>query len=198
MRQILSQRRMVRSFDATPVDEEWLRNTCAESLRSPTAGNSAGVRMTIIPREVVTEYFSVATDEHWRTTARRAAGLMRCGAVVLVTSRPSDYTARYAEADKSTSGLDVLDNWPVPYWHTDAAMATMSLLLLIEEAGLRATIWGNFRHDEEVLRWANIENEALFCSVLVGRPDGQDVESASLKRDVPSREERVRTLKPTL
>jgi len=197
VRDALRQRRMVRSFDATPVDETWLRDTCAEALRSPTAGNTAGVRMAIVPSEHVGAYFTVATDEQWRENARRAPGLMRCGAVVLVTSRPSDYTARYGEEDKAASGLDDEDNWTVPYWHADAAMATMSLLLLIEEAGLKATIWGNFRHEDEVLRWAGLVDEALFCTVLLGTPDGNDVTSASLQRDVLPREQRVRVVRPT-
>ena len=49
---------------------------------------------------------------------------------------PQDYLARYGETDKTGSGLDRADGWPVPYWHTDAAMATMALLLLVEESGL--------------------------------------------------------------
>jgi len=32
-------------------------------------------------------------------------------------------------------------------------MATMALLLLIEESGWQAALWGNFRHEEEILRW---------------------------------------------
>jgi hypothetical protein len=65
-----------------------------------------------------------------------------------VTSRRGEYVARYAEADKRSSGLDDESNWPIPYWHTDAAMATMALLLLlIEESGWQAALWGNFRHE---------------------------------------------------
>ena len=59
-----------------------------------------------------------------------------------------------AQADKIASGLHDQSAWPLPYWHTDAAMATMALLLLIEEAGWGATLWGAFRHVDEVLAWA--------------------------------------------
>ena len=185
---------MVRSFDDTPVDQEWLRSACEDALRAPTAGNSAGVRLHIISKDLVPGYFSVATDSEWRATARRASGLMRCGSVVLVTSRPADYTSRYGEEDKKDSGLHEQNEWKVPYWHADAAMATMSLLLLIEEQGLGATIWGNFRYDDDVLKWADIKDEELFCSVLIGTPDGNDVVSKSLQRPVPSRAERVRVV----
>ena len=187
---------MVRSFDGTPVDPAWLAELCAHALWAPTAGNSAGVRFHTVGPEHVAGYFAVATDEAWRDTARRAAGLSRAGAVVLVTSLRSAYVDRYAEADKRDSGLDDESNWPIPYWHTDAAMATMALLLLVEESGWQAALWGNFRHEEEILRWAHVEGEDLFATVLIGRADGNDVASSSLSRIVPSREARVRAVEP--
>lgn len=182
---------MVRSFDATPVDESELAQMCAHSLWAPTAGNAAGVRMHTVGHELVGEYFEVATDQKWREGARRAPGLRRAGAVVLVTSKRSAYLDRYGEEDKSSSGLSDENSWPVPYWHTDAAMATMALLLLLEERGLAATLWGNFRHEERILEWAHIEGEDLFASVLLGHADGNDVVSQSLERDVPARSKRV-------
>ncbi len=183
---------MVRSFDGTPVDARWLSELCAQALWAPTAGNSAGVRFHVVGPSLTAQYFEVATDEEWRAHARRAEGLQRCGAVVLVTSRRAEYVARYAEADKRSSGLDDESNWRIPYWHTDAAMATMALLLLIEERGWQAALWGNFRHEEAIVRWAGIDDEDLFATVLIGRADGNDVASSSLARDVPSRESRVR------
>ena len=183
---------MVRAFDATPVDQAWLDDMCAQSLWAPTAGNSAGVRMYTFSAREVGDYFAVATDEEWRSSARRAPGLARAGGGVLVTSRPQDYTARYAEPDKERSGLADRTAWSIPYWHTDAAMATMSLLLLMEEAGWQATLWGNFRHDDAVLAWAGARDDQLFATVLVGRGDPADVPSASLTRTVPTRRERVR------
>jgi nitroreductase len=185
---------MVRSFDGTPVDPAWLAELCAQALWAPTAGNSAGVRFHTVGPELIGEYFEVATDDAWRARARRAEGLQRAGAVVLVTSRRSEYVARYSEADKRRSGLDDESNWPIPYWHTDAAMATMALLLLIEESGWQAALWGNFRREHEVLSWAGIEDEDLFATVLIGRADGNDVASSSLTRDVPTRASRVRAV----
>ena len=183
---------MVRSFDGTPVDHAWLDELCAQALWAPTAGNSAGVRLRTVGAELVGAYFEVATDETWRREARRAPGLRRAGAVVLVTSRVADYLERYGEPDKASSGLAHRDAWPVPYWHTDAAMATMALLLLLEESGWQATLWGNFRHDAAVLAWAKASDEELFATVLVGRADGEDVASRSLAREVTSRADRVR------
>ena len=186
---------MVRSFDGTPVDPDWLDELCATALFAPTAGNTAGVRMYPVATELVADYFAVATDRQWREGSRRAPGLLRASAVVLVTSRPQDYFARYAEPDKRTSGLGSPDAWTVPYWHTDAAMATMALLLLVEAHGWQATLWGNFRRDAEVLTWAGAENEHLFGTVVLGRGDDSDVPSSSLSRAVPSRRARVRRVR---
>jgi nitroreductase len=196
LHELLAARRMVRSFDGTSVDEQQLADLCAQSLWAPTAGNAAGVRLHIVGHTLVGDYFEVATDEVWRNSARRAPGLQRASAVVLVTSTRSAYLERYGEEDKRSSGLSDENSWPVPYWHTDAAMAAMALLLLLEERGLAATLWGNFRHEQEILKWARIDGEDLFASVLLGRGDGNDVTSASLERDVPSRSSRVTRVEP--
>jgi nitroreductase len=196
LRELLARRRMVRSFDATPVDQDWLDECCRQALWSPTAGNSAGVRLHTIGPSNIAGFFGAATDEGWRESARRAPGLQRAGGAVLVTCRPQDYLERYGESDKRSSGLDEKSEWPVPYWFADAAMAAMALLLLIEEGGWQATLWGNFRNDEVVLDWADVRDEQLFAIVLVGRGDGNDVTSSSLQRDVPSRASRVRRVRP--
>ncbi len=188
---LLAQRRMCRSFDATPVDERWLDDACATAMWAPTAGNSAGVRMHTIGADLVSAYLERATDLEWRRDSPRAPGLARAGAVVLVTSRPQDYLERYGEADKRSSGLTSIEAWPIPYWHTDAAMATMALLLLLEDAGWSSTLWGNFRHDRDVLDWVGAPDELLFASVLIGRPDDNDHRSRSLERTVPARAARV-------
>jgi nitroreductase len=190
--ELLARRRMTRSFSGDPVDQDLLDSLCAEALRAPTAGNCAGVRMSTVAHEHVGGYLAVATDEQWRASSRRYEGLARAGAVVLVTSRPQDYFMRYAKADKASSGLAQRENWHVPYWHADAAMAAMALLLLLEERGFAATLWGNFRHDADVLRWAQIDDEELFATVLIGVSDGNDYPSNSLDQPVPTRSQRVR------
>jgi nitroreductase len=195
--ELLARRRMVRSFRGDAVDQKLLDSLCAEALRAPTAGNCAGVRMSTVARDLVDQYLTVATDPQWRATSRRYDGIARAGAVVIVTSRPQDYFARYAKHDKASSGLEHRENWNVPYWHTDAAMATMALLLLLEEHGLGATLWGNFRHDAEVLRWARIDDEELFATVLIGVGDEEDPPSASLEHPVAPRSQRVRRVRST-
>ncbi len=196
LRDLLEGRRMVRSFDGTAVDEAWLDECCAVALSAPTAGNSAGVRMYTLGANDVEAYLGAATDESWRQRSRHLQGLRRAGALVLVTARVQDYLARYSEADKASSGLSTRSAWPIPYWHTDAAMAAMALILLLEESHWRVALWGSFRYCDEVLRWAGIEGEELFATLFVGRGDGRDVPSPSLARCAATPAERVRRLRP--
>ena len=185
-------RRMVRSFDGTPVPGDLMAGWCELALSAPTAGNSAGVQFVVIESTKVAHYFEVATDETWRSNARRAAALLRAGGVVLAMSNPDLYTERYSESDKAQSGLGNQDAWPIPYWHTDAAMATMQLLLAVAEDNWATCFWGNFRQEAEILSLAGVSAPwRLFGSILIGRPDGNDVRSPSLDRDVPSRTSRV-------
>ncbi len=187
----LARRRMVRSFDGTLVDPDWLDGLCATALWAPTAGNCAGVRMHTLYGDARPAFFALATDASWRERSSRYEGLSRAGAIVVVTSRPQDYATRYGEDDKRASGLGALDAWPVPYWHGDAAMATMALLLLLEESGWSAALWGDFGRASGLLTWLGADDESLFASVLVGRDDHHDRRSASLDRAVAPRRSRV-------
>ena len=55
---LLARRRMTRSFSGDAIDHQRLDELCVESLRAPTAGNSAGVRMCTVPREQLPGYFA--------------------------------------------------------------------------------------------------------------------------------------------
>jgi nitroreductase len=188
---LLARRRMVRSFDGSAVDLDLLEGLCATALLAPTAGHSAGVRMRVVAPARLDDLLEAATDAAWRATSTTLDGIARAGAAVVVSSRVGDYLARYAEPDKAGSGLERAEAWPVPYWHADAAMATMALLLLLEEAEIQAGLWGNFRHERRVLDLVGASDELLLALVFVGRGDGADARSASLRRTVPRRRERV-------
>ena len=55
------------------------------------------------------------------------------------------YLDRYAEPDKAGARWPAdrpATDWPVPYWHVDAGMAAMILLLAAHDAGLGACFFG--------------------------------------------------------
>lgn len=194
VRDALRARRMTRAFDGTALDEDEVVELCTEALRAPTAGNVRGVELVVLAgRDGTRRYLEAATDPEWRATSTRALGFAGAGAAVVVVCDPSAYADRYGEDDKAGDGLDDVDRWPVPYWHADAAFATMALLLLAEDQGIAACFLGAFRHDREVLRLVRApERFELFGAVLLGQAADVQSPSASLARPGPSRAARVR------
>ena len=67
---------------------------------------------------------------------------MRTAPVVVVPmSNKAAYVGRYAEEDKGWTDRSEA-RWPVPYWHMDAAMASLLMLLTAVDAGLGACFFG--------------------------------------------------------
>jgi len=189
----LRRRRMTRAFDGTELDEDRIAALCEEAMRAPTAGHARGVEAVVLAGAAgVASYLEAATDAAWRDSSARAEGFAAAGGCVVVVCDPARYAARYAEDDKSASGLGDPAAWPVPYWHTDAAFFTMALLLLAEDAGLAACFLGAFRHSSEVLGAVRArEGTELFGAVLLGGARRDQARSASTRRPGPTRAERV-------
>lgn len=194
LRDALARRRMVRDFDGRELGAEELAALAAEALRAPTAGHARGVELAVLAgTDGVARYLAAATDAHWRARSPRAPGLARAGGVVAVLCEPAAYARRYAEADKAASGLGDVDRWAVPYWFGDAGAATMALLLLAVDRGLGACFLGAFRREADVLDLvAARDGQRLYGAVLLGGAAATQVASASLRRDGPTRTERVR------
>src|SRR5271157_2174888 len=189
LHEAIRRRRMVRSFLSAPIEAAVIDRLLGDALRSPTAGNTGGTAWVVLEGpEQTAVFWEATTDEEWRTrNPRRAAGFRRAPVVLLAYSSPAAYVQRYAEADKSESGLgEGADRWPVPYWTSDAAFGVMAILLGAVEAGLGACILGTFRGEEDLATRLGVpEAWRLFCAVALGRPDGEDHPSRSLDRPLP-------------
>ena len=68
-------------------------------------------------------------------------GMMRAPVVVVPCSSKAAYLRRYAEPDKGWTDLDEA-RWPVPFWHMDAAMASLLILQTAVDAGLGGCFFG--------------------------------------------------------
>ncbi len=190
----MAARRMVRSFDGSPLDQPVVTSIFEEALRAPTAGNARGIEwVVLLGASEVAAYFDAATDESWRLTSARAPGLRRASAIGICLADPAAYAERYAEDDKSASGLGAgPDAWPVPYWIGDAGASTMAALLLASEAGLDAAFLGAFRRVAKIKEAMSIPEELIvYGAVLLGHSDGADHRSRSLDRAGPTRAERI-------
>jgi nitroreductase len=111
----------------------------------------------------------------------------------LAYTSPEVYVARYAETDKSSSGLGSgAEAWPVPYWYGDAAFGVMAVLLAAVDAGLGSCVLGAFRGEDELAGRLGVpDGWRLFCAVVLGHPDGREHRSASLDRASPKTSARI-------
>jgi nitroreductase len=189
----IARRHMVRSFADRPVDPEVIAGLLGVALRAPRAGNTAGTAWMVLEGPETATYWEATTDEAWRGRSARWPGLSRAPVVALSLASPAAYLDRYSEADKVEGALGWPraggggeGAWTVPYWFSDAAFATMLVLLGATDAGLGACFLGNFRGEDALLAALEVpEDWRLFGAVLLGHPDGLDHRSPSLARPAP-------------
>jgi nitroreductase len=195
LQEAIRRRSMVRSFSTEPVPDGIVDGMLHAALRSPTAGNSRGTSWVVLEGPLQTaRYFDATTDATWRAEHPEwNEGLRRAPVVLLAYTSPEAYVARYAEADKSSSGLGSgVEAWPVPYWYGDAAFGVMAVLLAAVDAGLGCCVLGAFRGEDELAARLGVpDGWRLFCAVLLGHSDARQHHSASLDRTSPTTSGRI-------
>lgn len=134
---------MVRNYAERPVDPAVVERALRNATHAPSAGFSQGWGFLLLDTpEDVGRWWTVTTDaaaladpDDWLT------GMMRAPVVVVPCSSKAAYLRRYAEKDKGF--LDESeDRWPVPFWHMDAAMASLLILQTAVDEGLGACFFG--------------------------------------------------------
>ena len=138
---VIRRRRMTRTFQPTALEPELVTELLDLARRAPSAGYSQGVHFLALSGDALTNFWKVTVGDEWFDE-----GVLAAPVVVLPLADPNAYTSRYAENDKAGHGLEIAENWEVPFWLTDAAMATQNLLLIAEERGLGALYFGIFRN----------------------------------------------------
>jgi nitroreductase len=138
---VVRRRRMVRSYTAEPLDPAVLDRVLANATRAPSAGFSQGWGFLVLdtPEDV---------RRYWTTTADAIddpdawlRGMMRAPVIVVPCSSKAAYLRRYAEPDKGWTDMDE-SRWPVPFWHMDAAMASLLMLQTAVDAGIGGCFFG--------------------------------------------------------
>jgi nitroreductase len=140
---VVDRRRMVRNYRDRPVDPELVDRALRNATHAPSAGFSQGWGFLVLDTpDDVRRWWQVATDaadladpDDWLT------GMMRAPVVIVPCSSKATYLRRYAEQDKGWTDQDEA-HWPVPFWHMDAAMASLLILLTAVDAGLGACFFG--------------------------------------------------------
>ncbi|MEO5709423.1 MAG: nitroreductase family protein [Nocardioidaceae bacterium] len=140
---VVRRRRMIRNYDDRPVDAAVVDRALDNATRAPSAGFSQGwgfLRLDT-PQDVrrfwesTTDPGALAEPDSW------LAGMLRAPVVIVPCSSKAAYLSRYAETDKGWSDEDEA-RWPVPFWHMDAAMASLLILQTVVDEGLGACFFG--------------------------------------------------------
>lgn len=173
LRDAIGARRMVRAFDPAPLDDGRLDDLLDRARRAPSAGNTAATGFVVLDDpDAVDRYWDVTLPAGPRRDGFRWRGLLDAPALVIVSTEPERYLARYSEPDKAGAGRGgSIDRWPVPYWWVDAGAVIQNLLLLAVEAELGACLFGLFDHEPAVREEFDLDDGLrLVATVAVGRP----------------------------
>lgn len=140
---VVRHRRMVRSYTDEPVDPAVVERALHNATRAPSAGFSQGWGVLLLDTpEDVRRFWGCTTDaEDLASPDEWLIGMMRAPVVVVPCSSKAAYLARYAEADKGWTDEDEA-RWPVPFWHMDAAMASLLILQTAVDSGLGSCFFG--------------------------------------------------------
>jgi nitroreductase len=140
---VVRRRRMIRNYDDRPVDPAVVDRALDNATRAPSAGFSQGWAFLRLDQpadvrrfwESTTEPDALAEPDSWLT------GMMRAPVVIVPCSSKAAYLSRYAETDKGWTDEDEA-RWPVPFWHMDAAMASLLILQTVVDEGLGGCFFG--------------------------------------------------------
>ena len=181
LQEVVRRRRMVRNFEDRPIPADVVERLIANALRGPSAGFSQGFELLVLngPAETA-RYWDVSLPADERE-GFSWPGLLRAPLLVVPFAHPQTYLDRYAEPDKAGRRRGDEVAWPVPYWHVDAAFASMLVLLTAVDAGLGALFFGVFR-PEPVRAAFGVPDEHLpVGAIAIGYP-APDRPSPSLRR----------------
>ena len=128
---------MGRSYTKEPVDPTVLDRIMTNATRAPSAGFSQGWGFLVLDTDDDVRRYWSATAEAIEDPDAWLRGMMRAPVVVVPCSSKAAYLRRYAEPDKGWTDMDEA-RWPVPFWHMDAAMASLLILQTAVDAGLGA------------------------------------------------------------
>jgi nitroreductase len=170
--EVLRRRRMVRRFTDQPVPEQALERILASAVRGPSAGFAQGWSFLVLDGLEQTDLFWRASGADLDGPDRWLAGMRTAPLIVVPLSSKQAYLDRYAEPDKGWSDRDE-DRWPVPYWHVDAGMAALLMLLTAVDEGLGGCFFGVPRTAIDPVRQAfGIPAEwSPVGAVAIGHPD---------------------------
>ncbi len=186
---LLAARRMCRDFLPDPLAPDVVRAVTDAALGAPAAGNTWALDLLVLDGDDVGRYWDTTLPEGARASFPWP-GLLQAPVLVLPYVDADAYVDRYAQRDKSRTGLGgSVEDWPVPYWWVDGGAAVMAMLVAAAGHGLGALFFGQFDHEPAVAREFGVPaGRRALGTVAVGHPasDGRPSRSAGRGRPDPA------------
>ena len=189
---LLAQRRMVRNFTQKPLLPDQARGFINLARLSPRAGNTEGIRYSLLENENTDIYWEITMDGNTKESFPWP-GLFNAPTLIIVWVNPSSYLERYAEDDKKRTGLGEDEkNWSTPYWWVDGGMAAMSILVAAESDNLGSLFFGIFSHEDALKKKYSIPEEyRAVGTIAIGHPAKNQRASKSTLRGRASIDELI-------
>jgi nitroreductase len=152
--EVVRRRRMVRAYDAAkPVPRAVVDELLTLATHAPSAGFTQGWRFLVLETAQDRSLFWSVSVDAGQPVDSWLAGMRTAPVLIIAFSDKQAYLDRYAEPDKGWTDRDET-RWSVPYWHIDAGMASLLVLLGAVDHGLAGCFFGVPRERWESLRSA--------------------------------------------
>ncbi len=137
---LLNNRKVVRTYKKTSLEDTKLKNISKFSIKIPTAGFSRGIEiLNTFDVKKIKNVSKIFNEDNFIKDGK-SPWISNSLALFFILLNEEAYHHRYSKNDK-TNAVNSKD-WDVPYWYVDAGAAMMNCILLIEEKELSSGFMG--------------------------------------------------------
>ena len=137
---LLNNRKVVRNYKKTSLEDINLKNISKFSIKIPTAGFSRGIEiLNTFDVKKIKNVSRIFNEDNFIKDGK-SPWISNSLALFFILLNEEAYHHRYSKNDK-TNAVNSKD-WDVPYWYVDAGAAMMNCILLIEEKELSSGFMG--------------------------------------------------------
>jgi nitroreductase len=179
--EVVRKRRMVRRFTDEPVPWETVERIVEASQHAPSAGFSQGVSFVAVTDPETRKQVAELCGEAGYVAGGFDPFISQAPVQIVICTSEHVYKERYREPDKKSDPDEPEEEWPVPYWHTDAGLALMLILLAAVNEGLAGAFVGSWRQ-AEIQQLLGIPEHFLPIGVAMIGHGASDKKSESLAR----------------
>ena len=137
---LLNNRKVVRNYKKTSLEDTNLKNISKFSIKIPTAGFSRGIEiLNTFDVKKIKNVSRIFNEDNFIKDGK-SPWISNSLALFFILLNEEAYHHRYSKNDK-TNAVNSKD-WDVPYWYVDAGAAMMNCILLIEVKELSSGFMG--------------------------------------------------------